>query len=50
MKYFSDKDLGKKLRKEGTFSIRKVKIYAYQIFRGLHFIHNQGIMHCDIKC
>merc|ERR1712232_1487389 len=26
-----------------------VRLYSYQIFRGLAFMHGRGIMHCDLK-
>jgi glycogen synthase kinase 3 beta len=32
-----------------TMDDRYVRLYQYQLLRGLAFIHGQGIMHCDIK-
>merc|ERR1712070_944209 len=33
----------------GTMPILEVKIYIYQLFRSLAYIHSQGICHRDIK-
>lgn len=41
LEYYQDGDLGKKIWSEGTLPFIKVKLYAYQILRGLHFIHSQ---------
>lgn len=49
MEYYPDGDLQRKIYLEGTLDLSKVKIFAYQLFRGLHSIHNKKICHRDIK-
>lgn len=49
MPYYRSGDLQNKINREGTINFPKVKVYAYQILRGIHHIHSQQIMHRDIK-
>lgn len=49
MDYYPQGDLSRRIYIEGAINLSKVKIYAYQIFRSLNYIHSYGICHCNIK-
>ena len=49
MEYFPHGTLEKRIHMEGTIDLKRVKIYAFQIFRALYYIHLKGISHRDIK-
>ena len=48
MEYFPDGDLETKIRLEGTLDFRHAKIYAFQMFRALYYLHRNNICHRDI--
>nr|KYP35301.1 Mitogen-activated protein kinase kinase kinase 3 [Cajanus cajan] len=41
--------LGELIRKRGALSEDMVRIYTHMLLKGLHCIHEKGVVHCDLK-
>ena len=39
-----------KLDEDGPFNSDQIRYYVYQILLGLEYLHNEGIIHRDLKC
>ena len=50
MEYESNGSLKNIIDNFGPFNENLIKIYLKQIIEGLKYLHNQGIIHRDIKC
>ena len=50
MEYASNGSLKNIIDNFGPFNENLIKIYLKQIIEGLKYLHNQGIIHRDIKC
>lgn len=49
MEFLTGEPLNAALRREGTLSVRATADIVFQIAEALHYIHNNRIVHCDIK-
>ncbi|KIJ45539.1 hypothetical protein M422DRAFT_75003 [Sphaerobolus stellatus SS14] len=49
LEYVPGGPIGDCLRKLGKFGREVVKSFTQQVVEGLEYLHNHGIMHCDLK-
>jgi serine/threonine protein kinase len=49
MEYIEGESLGQKLERDGAMEENTAIALIVQVCRGLHYIHNQGIIHRDVK-
>jgi len=50
LEYVPGGSLRSLLEKFGKFDEKIVKVYSRQLLAGLHYLHDKGIIHRDIKC
>lgn len=44
-----DSDLHKIMNSNAVLNNRKIKLIAYQVLKGLHYMHSSGVVHGDLK-
>lgn len=49
LEYVSGGSIGHILRQFGKFDEKLIKFLSIQMFKGLAYIHNKNILHCDLK-
>ena len=49
LEFVENGSLQQTLKKFGTFSETLTAVYISQVLRGLEYLHNQGVIHRDIK-
>jgi len=49
MEYMSEGDLKKQLDEVEVFNDKRAKFYAAEIALAVQFVHQNGILHCDLK-
>jgi serine/threonine protein kinase len=49
LEYVENGSLAQTLKKFGSFSETLTAVYISQVLRGLEYLHNQGVIHRDIK-
>ncbi|BEJ10277.1 hypothetical protein CcaverHIS641_0703120 [Cutaneotrichosporon cavernicola] len=49
LEFVENGSLGQTLKAFGKFNERLVASYVAKILEGLHYLHSQGVVHCDLK-
>lgn len=49
LEFVENGSLGQTLRAFGRFNERLVASYVAKILEGLHYLHSEGVVHCDLK-
>lgn len=49
IRYVENGSLGQTLKAFGKFNERLAASYATKILEGLHYLHSQEVVHCDLK-
>jgi len=49
MEYMPGGSISSMLKQYGSFQEKVIKKFTRQVVQGLHYLHNQGVIHRDIK-